>query len=48
MLTEVVPDAEAAAVSAARFVEKAAKEAGAVRGTFTFACSGGRSPLRVL
>ena len=48
MLTEVVPDAEAAAVSAARFVEKAAKEAVAERGTFNFAVSGGRSPWRML
>ena len=37
MLTEVVPDDEAAAQAAARFIEAAAREAVAERGRFDFA-----------
>ena len=48
MLTEVVPDDEAAAQAAARFIESAARESVAERGRFDFAVSGGRSPWRML
>ena len=48
MLTEVVPDDEAAAQAAARFIEDAARDAVAERGRFDFAVSGGRSPWRML
>lgn len=48
MLTQVVPDDEAAAQAAARFIEGAAREAVAERGHFDFAVSGGRSPWRML
>jgi len=48
MLTEVVPDDEAAAQAAARFIENAARDAVAERGRFDFAVSGGRSPWRML
>ena len=42
---EVVPDAEAVARRAAEVVAAAAREAIAARGMFTFALSGGRTPL---
>ena len=48
MRTEVVPDDEAAAQAAARFIEDAARDAVAERGRFDFAVSGGRSPWRML
>ena len=45
---EVVPDAEAVARRAADVVAATAREAIAVRGRFTFALSGGRSPWAML
>lgn len=48
MVSRVVPDAEAAAVEAARIVEMVADTAIADRGRFNFAVSGGKTPWRML
>lgn len=48
MIARVVPDAEAAAVEAARIVEMVAAAAIADRGRFNFAVSGGKTPWRML
>lgn len=48
MVTQVVKDAEAAAVEAARRVEMVAEAAITERGEFNFAVSGGRTPWRML
>ena len=45
---QILPDAEAAAVCAARHIAGAAHDAVAARGRFTVALSGGRTPARML
>ncbi len=48
MKVNVFPDADAAALEAARFMAARARRSVADRGRFTVAVSGGRSPLRML
>jgi 6-phosphogluconolactonase len=48
MKTEVLPDADAVAQRAAKFIADAATEAVAARGVFAFAVSGGRTPWQIL
>jgi 6-phosphogluconolactonase len=48
MKIQVLPDAEAVAREAARFIEAAAREAVAARGKFVVAFSGGRTPAAML
>ena len=48
MELEVLPDAEAVAIEAARRVAAEAREAAAARGRFVFAVSGGSTPWKML
>ena len=48
MRIDVLPDADAVALRAARWVAAAARDAVTARGLFTFAVSGGRTPWQML
>ena len=48
MKIDVLPDADAVALRAAKFIADAARDAIAARGTFAFAVSGGRTPWQML
>ncbi len=48
MNVEILPDDEAVAMRAARWIAAAAREAAAARGRFALAVSGGRTPWRML